>query len=420
MATKKKAARNRRRRESVPHNYWRHRARPVRLGDERFRLTLLRDAPGGKTRRDPISDTSTGFSWDDTSSDLTGSAVMAVAPRSVPIHQGNRLRAEWLLGLGDQWSPLWTMKVSSPERQLQGGAWNLSLSTTLGDARRSRDNYRFKKDKGHPRGWTADQIARFVCRKVGMPVGSLARCTHRITNLVSKDADPVDVIVKAYRMERRATGRRFFLHWDGRMNITALRRPPHLLELAGALIDASYKAELKDEFATSLTVHATTKAGKGNAKGHKRRKIHVRVQSAAGIKRYGYVHRSVDAPNAHTDAQARKYGRKVLDKAMRPNRTLTVTVPIMPTLRRGDAFRVEWRAQGLTQVCFVSSASHNVAPGDMTTQITATFDDPYVDAQAERDRAKRKAAARRRRRHAAERDEAPKGPSGRRGKRRRG
>jgi hypothetical protein len=414
MATKK-SSRNRRRSDGTPTDYWAHKARPQRLGDERFQLTVLRGKATAVKDGDDVTDQCTTFSWADTSSETSGSAALTVASdQRVPINQGNKLRCDWAPKLGGSFVHLWTMKVGAPDKALAAASWSLNLSTTLTEARKSRDNYRFKKDKAHPNGWTADQIARHVGVKVHLPLGTIAKATHRITNLVMKDADPVDVIVKAYRMERNATGRRFFMHWDGTFNILPLKRPAHLLELSGVLIDAQYKAEQSEQFATSLTVRATAKA-KGSK--HKRKKIHVRVQSDAGVRTYGYVHRNVTAPSAHTAAEATKWGKHMLAKYMKPNRTMTVQVPIMPLVRRGDAFKVEWKSEGLTQVCFVASASHDASPGAMTTTITATFDDPYVDTQADKDAKARAAKARKRGRTGASKS-APKAPSGTKAKRR--
>lgn len=416
----KKSSRNRRRVSAIPKDYWHQRARPLRFGGDRWRVTRL--ARGKELR---VTDQVTAFNWDDTSAELSGSMTVQQTPVHLQVNQTHKFRVEWTPREAGAFEHLWTMKVASPDKGMVNDQWGLELSTSLSDVRKSRDNYRFKRDRAHPRGWTADQVARHVAAKVGLRLGRLAKCTHRITNLHKSDADPIDVITLAYRAERRATGRRFFLSWDGRLNIDALKRSEELLELSGAIIDASYKTEYADTFATVLTVRATTKARDDKTKSgakrktkHRRKTFHVRVTSPKGVREYGYVHRTVTAPDADTPAEARKYGAHLLAKNMRPKQTLTVTVPLMPTLRRGDAFKVEWREEGLTQVVFVSQASHSVSPGSETTQLTATFDDPFVDAQAERDKKRRAAKARKRRRPGSN-DKAPTGGRSSRAQRRR-
>lgn len=421
MATKKK--KNARRRDGMPVDYWRQHARPLSLGDERFRLTLVQS--NGKTL--PITDQTTGFTWDDASTELSGSLTLSEQPMHVTVNQTYKIRCEWSPALQGKFARLWTMKVATPNPQLSAATSALDLSSKLSDVRKSRDDYRFKKDRAHPNGWTADQIAVFVARKVGVKLGRVAKCTHHITNLVQKQADPIDVIVKAYRAERQATGRRFFLSWEGQLNIDPLRRGPYLLNLAGALIDASYKSTLKDTFATSLTVTATAKAAadhKPASKGGgrrtsktRRRKIRVTVQSASGVRSYGYVHRTIGAPHAHSEEDARTYAKRILARNMKPTQELEVTVPIMPSLRRGEAFRVLWKSVGLTQIVFVGAVTHTVAPSGSTSQITAVFTDPYVDSKADK-AAKQRAAAARRRGRVKVSDSGPAKATGRKGKRR--
>lgn len=412
MATKsKKSGRNARRKDGPPKDVWKHAARPLRLGDERFKLQLLR--PGNKLVAD-VTDLCTGFTWDDTSSELSGTAAFQRPPVRMPLNQTQRLRVRWRAGDSGAWEHLWTMKVRSPDTSLSSEASAVELTTTVTDVRKSRDDYRFKVTKTKPKGWTADEVTREVGRRTRMPLGRIAECSHRIKSLVQNDADPIDVIVKAYRAERRATGRRFFVRWDGRLNIEPMRRPRHLLDLAGVLIDASYKAELPENMATVVTVKAT---GKATGSKRKKRKIQVRVTSKDGVRTYGYVHRTVSAPaGTDTEREARAYAKRVLAKNLKPKQTLTCTVPLMPRLRRGDAFKVLWKSVGLTQIVFVGQASHEVSPGGGTTQITATFDDPYRDMEAERDKIRRERKARERRRSHAR--EAPKAPSGRRSQRR--
>lgn len=400
------------RKRDTPRDYWKHRQTPLHLGADVFALDLIPQ----HGRPVEIGDEATSFQWEDQTAGLTGSAALTVSPHHPKINESAKIRCRWAPSPGSELSRLWTLRVDSPEFDPVTDAWSVTLATTLNQARKSRDDYHFKVDHAHPNGWTCDQIARAVGRKVHLPLGRIAAGTHRIKNLVQKDADPVDVIVKAYRMERVATGRRFFMRWDGAMNIVPLTRSPNLLELGGALIDASYKATQSDTFATVLTVRASAKR-KGSK--HRRRKIHVRVQSDAGLRRYGYVHRTVTAPSAHTEAEARKWGRGQLAKIMRVKQELTVTTPIMPMLRRGAAFKINWASEGLTQIVFVSGATHSVAPGAATTEVTATFDDPYVDTKADK-AAKARADKARKRGRSSDSSDAPDKPSGRRSKRRGG
>jgi hypothetical protein len=375
------------RRQDKPHDYWTRPAPSVRLGDERFRFTVLR----GSLPSVEANELVTGLSWIDQQAELTGNVQIDAAADVLRVQEGHKLRVEWSPTVNAPYRRLFTMQFMSPSHQVAAGAWTAELGSTLTTIRKSKDDYRFKVNKGHPRGWTCDQITTTVARRTGMRIGRIAKGTHRIKNLTGKDADPMDMIIKAYRAERRATGRRFFLVWDGTLNVLPLRRSRYLLEVSSAVIDATYRESLEENFATALTVRAT-----GKRSGGKKRKISVRVSSEEGVKRYGYVHAAVTAPDADTEEEARAYGRRVLAKRMAPKRELEVTVPLMPDIRRGDAFKVEWRELGVNQVVFVAAASHSLSAGGGTTTLTARFTDPYLDTKADRDRKKKCEAARRR------------------------
>jgi hypothetical protein len=339
------------RRADRPRNAWTRDATAVRIGDERMRF--IRIAKGEPDQ--PLGEVCTSVRWDDASMELTGSLTLQLDPKTLRVREGDRVRAEWASGPEAPFRRLWTMGLGAPTRGLDG-SYSAELESTLGNIRQGREDFAFRRDKSHPKGWRCDQIARAVARRTGIRLGRLAKGSHRIKTLVQKNADPMDVIIKAYRAEREHTGRRFFAQWDGRLHITPLRRSTYLLELLPVIIDGTYTQERKDGFATSLVVRATAKKGKRS-----NRKIRLRVTDKAGVRRYGRITKSVTPPaGIDTEEEARKWGKRQLAKRQKPNRSLEVTVPLMPNLHRGDALRVRWEVDGLDQVVFVASVSHDV------------------------------------------------------------
>lgn len=362
---------------------------PMGVGEERFTIAALALKGNGKT---PLDDYLTTLTVEDQGSELQGTLALTDPKGLLRLTAGQRVMAEWASNESAAFKDWWTLRAEAPEVQIPGTTYSVPLNSGLAQANKGTDNYSFKKSRSHPHGWTADEVARSVAARTHIPLGKLARCTFRITNLVAHSSKPLDAIVRAYQAERRATGRLFFIYWDGRLNVVPLTPSKSLIQFAGLIISAAYKEALRTDFATALTVRATTK-GKQRVtkKGHKTtvkrtsHKIVVKVQSAAGIRKYGYVHREVSAPDAHTAAEARAYGNRLLGKVIDPEKTLTVTVPIMPGLRRGDAFAVNWVEQGLTQVCYVAGLNHSVSPGSATTVITAAFTSPFQDAKKQSD-----------------------------------
>lgn len=378
-----------RRRSDKPRDVWKQAAKPVRVGDERLRFFAVR--PGLDDV--PLADAATAVRWDDVTMELTGSLDLILPRNTLSLQDGHRIRAEYAPSANAAFRRLWTMTFGGKDsdgvqRSLSDDSVTAALTSTLSDYRGDRMDFHFRRDKAHPKGWLCHEIVREVGRLTGLPLGQIAKGTHPIRSLVRRNADPLDVIVLAYRQEREATGRRYVATWTGRLNITRLQRSEYLLELLPVLMDGSYTTQRRTDFATVLNVRATAKTGR-----RKTRKIRVRVTDADGVKRYGVFSRTAHPGGIDTEAEARAWARRSLRKRLAPKREFTVTVPLMPTVKRGDALRVRWQDEAIDQIAFVRAASHEWTPGGGTTQVTVRFDDPFVDDRARKNaRSKAKAA----------------------------
>lgn len=374
MATSTKA----RRQSDKPVNVWHAQAAPLRLGDDRLRFVNLNTG-------DELGGVLTSVLWNDASMELSGS-MEAVAPLSkMKLNDGARIRCLYAPSVDAAFKQLWTMSLGGEDeltRGMAGDSLSGNLASTLGRYRAVSMDFSYRKGKGHPLGWTCDEIAVDVARRAGIPIGKIARGTHRIKNLVRKKANPIDVILLAYRQEREATGRRFFGGWNGALSITVLTRSSELLEVMPVLIDASYATTRREDFATVLNVRATAKHGN-----RKSRKIRVRVVDNDAVKLFGPISKSVSPKNIDSEAEAREWGHTSLRRRLSRKREMTLTLPLMPTIRRGHALLVYWKDVGLNQVVFVRAAAHEWTPGVGTTTITVRFDDPYVDTRAAKNNA---------------------------------
>lgn len=381
------------RRQDKPKDVWNYHGSAVRLGDERMRFFGLR--PGLEDTQ--LDDVITSVQWDDVTMELTGQIEMTVEPGTLDLADGDAIRADFAPSASAAFNELWKMGLSGDAngegitKGLAAASFTGALTSTLSSYRGDTMDFAFRRGKSHHGGWTCDQIAVAVGRKAGLPLGKIAGGTWQIRNLVRRDADPLDVIILAYRQERENTGRRFVAYWDGKLNIVPLRRSEYLLEILPVLLDGNYVTKRKADFATVLNVRTNAKSGK-----HKTRKIRVRVADHDAIKRYGVVTKSVHPHNIDTEDEAREWARRSLARRTVIHRELTVDVPFMPRVRRGDALRCRWDDEGLDQIVFVKSASHVWTPGSATTTLTVRFDDPFVPFNYKASQAKRSAAAARR------------------------
>ena len=189
--------------------------------------------------------------------------------------------------------------------------------------------------------------------------------------------------------ERKLHKRRIFIRFNrGKLYMLPLRRSRSLIALGPTLIDAMLSQEMPEQFATAVTIHSLPEFKKAeDASGAKKSKLgkgHLYLEYPTSRRLYGFVHKIVHSPDAKTLTLLRKEGLAYLRAAARPKRTLTLTHPGMPFLRRGDALRVAIGGRALRrQVVWASHIVHQVSPEGYTVEIEVTFDDPYIDRRGQ-------------------------------------
>jgi hypothetical protein len=373
-------------------------ALPFDLGQTQFRFTAIRPDFGNVVVDDiietiewrdegPESESSGGSATDlNTIPILRGSVTLHKPDPDLfsnstlrKIYNGHRLRCEvfWW----DRWRPLWEMRMNTDETDIDSGEWRFDLEDDMAQLALTNISCRFKKGKkSHTRGWYYHEIVRAVCRKYGIPVGQLARGTHRIASFHEDDQPIMLVLYDALQREIDYTGRNYVMRWGpykGKfcLNITPLRRNPFLYTLSSQIRSATAQQRRRGTLATTVTMHGTAK------KGHKRTKIKVKVTDRAGAKRYGYIERTIGVPgNVDSVSEARNYAKRTLAKGLKPVRLLdNFTHTGIPDLRRGDAVRVAIPDEGYVGgdgIVFVTSAVHTYGSGDYTMTLSLSFIDP--------------------------------------------
>jgi hypothetical protein len=282
---------------------------------------------------------------------------------------------------------VWRMRVWDPTRNAD--SQTLPLFDDLRLLQQSRDDFHFHKSKRRKSGWRCDEIAVSVFRDYGVRMGAIARGTRYIHTLDMVGVSPLDVVIRAYKLERSKSGRRYVMRWDGaRMNITPLRRNPAMLVLGPLLQGYEIAYERKGGFATVVTARASI----GNKK---KRKIHVTVENKKALAKYGFVHRIANISDVDTESELRTRARRDLARRLKINRTVSVTHPGVATIRRGDGMILDLPDEGFRgdkALVYCTRVNHTISGGQYDMDIDLGFDDPYEDAATER--AKKDAAAR--------------------------
>jgi hypothetical protein len=394
---RKKRGQGRNRKDNLQ-NYWKSKLPSHHFEGYDFRATLIRREKHGATRVLSLDRVMNTISWTEDSPILKAS-VSLMNPHAdvpLPVKEGFEVKVDWSVRGKGRWHNLFRNRIETVGETGTSGEVELPLVDEMQWFAKSKEDFSFKKaKKNRPRsgkrtkGWRADQIAREVCRRVGIPVGKLAKGKHLIENLTEEGVSPLSVIVKAYKLDRDETGRRFVISMrNGRLNVVQLRRSPDLLLVGEHLIEATLQKSLKGSFATLVNLTATAKREKGTKK---KKKIEVEVKSSPAImSRYGRIRTewSLDDPVA-SKAVARAKAKRKLAASQEPKRELTMTLPGLPTLKRGDALKVKIDQFGLYELIYVASVTHTVdGSGNYTMEVTATFEDPFEDEKGDEIRKK--------------------------------
>lgn len=371
----------------------------VQYGRTSFRLTVRRNRGPVTLPELNLDDVITDFSWSRAGAIMSGDLTFVdPALRRLPglVAKGDVVRCEVRSSPGAAWRPLWEMTVVTPTRDIGQRSTDIQMESTLSPAQSTKTAWRFAKDRSHPNGWGADQVAKYAAKRMGITLGNVAAARHRITKLVNKSASALEIITAAYQQERDSTGRRFDISTGrGVLDVTEVRRPAYMLRLGRSLIEAVLDQNISPKFASAVVVTSTIKT----AASTKRRKLRVLVVDRARVRRYGYIRRAIDKSGLQTEAEARKYGQDWLARAAHPWAHINLTHAGIPWVQRGDGIRLNFPDELLTGDVYLLNATHTVTSGSYTMNFDATITELYaIDAKVVRVAKKKAAVAKARKR----------------------
>lgn len=364
-------------------------------GDFIFELTLLRPRRPSLSLDRYCED----FEWNESSSEMTGSLHLRrpdpEKPASLPIERGHRVRCR--VRWEGAWYELWTMRCKPPKVAPEEGSVTVELADDMDLVKRGRRDWSFRKTKHRTFGYFPEEIVRLVCRRMGIRMGAIAKGRHRISNLHLKNASPLDVFRRAYQHEREKTGRSFVIRIrNGRVEIVPLKRNPLVYVLARQIQSAMIAQEPASE------QPATVLTGRGRiGKGKEAKKVSHTAFDRKVVERLGYVHRDHNYGRVDTIAELRAKVNRDLAKALKVDRTVTITHAGIPFIRRGDGARLDMPREGFTgsqAFVYATTASHQVRAGDYTSTWEFTTDDPFVKLKEEAEKAAREVKRRERKR----------------------
>lgn len=358
---------------------------PVDLSSQEFRARLIRSNIGGPPLN--VDGLITSLEWRAISGDpvLQGTLALQI-PDIGPkpkIQEGHVLQLSVLWG--GKWREVWRMRLYDQNRTISD-TQTFELADSGRILQESTDTWHFTKNKAHKKGWRCHEIVAEVARRYRIKLGKVAAGKKYITD-ISGEMSPMQVIQRAYAIERRASGKRFVIRWqNGALNIVPMRRNPLLYTLSYLIEDATIARDPRDEkFATAVTVRASVKKSTG---GRKREKIVVRYVDEKAVAKDGFIHKDLGGSNVKTRADAEHKAKRYIAKHGVRKRTIqNIQHKGIAFVRRGDAIRVSLPQEGLygkNGIAFISAGTWRLSGGDFTMNLDLTVDDPYKSAKTKR------------------------------------
>lgn len=309
---------------------------------------------------------------------LSGSVQLRLPrARMLSLSEGDVLRIDSAVaGTGD-FTEEWRMRLGAPSRDPLARRLTAQLDADLGPWQQGKLTFAFTKSKARPKGWTAAAVTRHIAARLGVAVASLPKCSA-LFSIPKRKASPYEMLVDAWRREREETGRRFVIELRrGVLVVRVVKATGRTMLLAGRLTGATVARRRRDSFATVLTVKGSS------PRGRRRDPVRVTVRSETAVRRFGLIHQEVEL-EAATARGARKLGLASLARRMRPIRSVTVTGPGTPKLRRGDPVTIDLPTEQLPSKLWARSIEHTITAAGHEMEVVARFDDPLDDPEGDR------------------------------------
>ena len=124
-----------------------------------------------------------------------------------------------------------------------------------------------------------------------------------------------------------------------------MRRNRNLSKLREQLLDATLSRSQSNGFATIIEAHGTLSRKHG-----KTRKLTYTATSNDGLKRFGWVRKTINFGKVSSELELRILAKRALAQRLTPIRTAELNHPGIATIRRGDAIHIDLPEEGYGDV----------------------------------------------------------------------
>lgn len=224
----------------------------------------------------------------------------------------------------------------------------------------------FKKDKKHPKGWRADQIAAKILYDLEVPA-KLFRTDYYLPYFYVKNHTPYEALVKAYTRDRQISQIRYRVQALGKKVVVLpyLKQSKRWEVTEGSNIISTERVESLEGLYTELIVLSRGQNF-----------IHRGVRVVSGnVRRYGRRRKVITFDNNVRQSVLKATARILLSQTQRTQREVRVTAQGLLPLRATEAIYLRDTGAGLAGNFFVKSIIHNFINGEHTMDLVLSTTD---------------------------------------------
>lgn len=251
-------------------------------------------------------------------------------------------------------------QVTSHEKKGEVGTVSITCKDFADHLLRSKISAKYKKK-------TAERIAKSAAAKVGLSCGDLIKTKRKLSKLFATETEAYNIIVKAYKLASKKTGKKYILYMDGTKVCMRERgkivgdgtEANFCIQNGYNLISASQSRDT-DSMVNRVALY--------NANG---KKIGT-VQNKNQVTKYGVYQETQKV--SKSGKKALKKGKKAAKKLLKGLQT-SMQIEALGDVRcvAGAGVRIQDELSGIVGVFYISSDSHKWENGRHTMTLDLVF-----------------------------------------------
>lgn len=242
-------------------------------------------------------------------------------------------------------------EIQTSEKKSEIGTITYNATDLLGHLLRININEKFK-------GKTPEKITQQLCRKYGIPVGTIAKTNKAVRKIIIDGSSIYDTVMQAYTKAAKSTGKKYMCYMKGKK---------FCVKVKGTVVSGYTLSEDKNIISSSYEETIENMVDQVKIYNDKGKKIGV-VKNSGHIKRYGVYQ---DIYTKEKGVNAKKAAQSMLNGVEKKVNAEIINGNIKCTA--GAGVRVKDKATGLSGLFWIDSDTHTWEGGRYTMSLELNF-----------------------------------------------